>query len=126
MVINGRFGTADREFLSDSLTTKSAYISAVLRSAAMKLPQFAVTRRVMFVAACVFVCLVNTDRFTPIGHAKPAAPPELSDKQFWSLSRDSSEEDGFFRSDNLLSNETTFQYIIPDLLKIAKQGRVYM
>jgi hypothetical protein len=80
----------------------------------------------MFVTACLVVCLVGSDRFTPIGHATPAAPPELSDKQFWSLSRDSSEEDGFFRSDNLLSNETTFQYIIPDLLKIAKQGRVYM
>src|SRR6185295_10145972 len=39
---------------------------------------------------------------------------------------DSSEEDGFFRSDNLLSNETTFQYVIPGLLKAAKQGRVYM
>jgi hypothetical protein len=93
----------------------------------MKLPQFAVTRRhVTFVAACLVVCLFITDRFTPTGHATPAAPPELSDKQFWSLSRDSSEEDGFFRSDNLLSNETTFQFIIPDLLKIAKQGRVYM
>ena len=39
---------------------------------------------------------------------------------------DSSEEDGFFRSDNLLSNETSFQYVIPDLLKTAKQGRVYL
>jgi hypothetical protein len=26
----------------------------------------------------------------------------------------------------LLSNETTFQYVIPDVIKIAKQGRVYM
>ena len=42
------------------------------------------------------------------------------------MSRDSSEDDGFFRSDNLLSNETSFQYIIPDLLKAAKQGRVYI
>src|SRR5262249_16870518 len=38
----------------------------------------------------------------------------------------SSEEDGYFRSDNLLSNETSFQEIIPDLLKTAKTGRVYM
>src|SRR5262249_15439371 len=37
-----------------------------------------------------------------------------------------SEEDGVFRSDNLLSNETTFQYIIPKLLKTTKQGRVYL
>src|SRR5262250_2137345 len=93
----------------------------------MKLRQFAVTHRhVMLVVACLVLCLVVTDRFIPAGHATPAVPPELSDKQFWSLSRDSSEEDGFFRSDNLLSNETSFQYIIPDLLKTAKTGRVYM
>jgi len=93
----------------------------------MKLPQFAVTRRhLIFLATCLVLCVASTDRLTPTGRAVAAAPAELSDKQFWSLSRDSSEEDGFFRSDNLLSNETTFQYIIPDLLKSAKQGRVYM
>src|SRR4029077_17209980 len=53
-------------------------------------------------------------------------PARLTDQQFWTLSRDSSEEDGYFRSDNLLSNETSFQYIIPQLLKTAKPGRVYM
>ncbi len=53
-------------------------------------------------------------------------PVKLTDQEFWNLSRESSEEDGYFRSDNLLSNETSFQYVIPDLLKSAKQGRVYM
>jgi hypothetical protein len=63
----------------------------------------------------------------PFGHSLASpVPSQLTDQQFWSLSRDSSEDDGFFRSDNLLSNETTFQYVIPDLLKTAKQGRVYM
>src|SRR5262245_54935164 len=57
---------------------------------------------------------------------RAAAPPQLSDAEFWKLATESSEEDGFFRSDNLLSNETTFQYVIPDVLKTAKQGRVYM
>src|SRR5215468_6544330 len=93
----------------------------------MKFPQFAVTRRhLLFAVACLILCLVHTDRLTPAARAAAPAPAELSDKQFWSLSHDSSEDDGFFRSDNLLSNETTFQYIIPDLMKTAKQGRVYM
>ena len=39
---------------------------------------------------------------------------------------DLSEPDGFFRSDNLMSNETTFQHVIPDLLKAVKPGRVYV
>ena len=51
---------------------------------------------------------------------------ELTDQQFWSLSKDSSEEDGVFRSDNLLSNETSFQYVIPELVRTVKQGRVYL
>src|SRR5678815_4987483 len=53
-------------------------------------------------------------------------PTRLSDEQFWKLATDSSEEDGYFRSDNLLSNETTFQYVIPDVLNVARQGRVYL
>ena len=55
-----------------------------------------------------------------------ATPATLSDLEFWKLATDSSEEDGYFRSDNLLSNETTFQWVIPDVLKTAKQGRVYL
>jgi hypothetical protein len=58
--------------------------------------------------------------------ASAETPRQLSDEEFWKLATESSEDDGFFRSDNLLSNETTFQYVIPDILKVAKQGRVYM
>jgi hypothetical protein len=60
-------------------------------------------------------------------HASAAsAPARLSDEEFWKLSMEFSEPDGSFRSDNLLSNELNFQYVIPDLLSTAKQGRVYM
>src|SRR5579863_4523435 len=55
-----------------------------------------------------------------------AVPARLTDDQFWKLSTNSSEQDGTFRSDNLLSNELNFQYVIPDLVSTAKQGRVYM
>src|SRR5947209_5881163 len=44
-------------------------------------------------------------------------PSELSDKDFWSIVTDYSEPDGFFRSDNLVSNERTFQEVIPTLQK---------
>ena len=53
-------------------------------------------------------------------------PDRLTDEQFWALSRELSEDDGTFRSDNLVSNETSFQTVIPALLQTAKQGRVYM
>jgi len=58
--------------------------------------------------------------------AAPPVPLQLTDEAFWKLSSASSEIDGLFRSDNLLSNETNFQYVIPGLLEVAKPGRVYM
>jgi hypothetical protein len=59
----------------------------------------------------------------------PAAanlPERLSDAEFWKLINDLSEPGGSFRSDNLLSNEVWLQYVIPELLSVAKPGRVYM
>ena len=53
-------------------------------------------------------------------------PAQLSDEEFWKLSSESSELDGTFRSDNLLSNESYFQFVIPKLNEIATSGRVYM
>jgi hypothetical protein len=79
---------------------------------------------VLFVAACLIIGVA----LVPHVPSVTAAPnlSSLTDKQFWDLSKEWSEEDGTFRSDNLLSNETGFQYVIPDLLKTAKPGRVYM
>jgi hypothetical protein len=62
----------------------------------------------------------------PAAPAKPTLPDRLSDDEFWKLSAQLSEPNGSFRSDNLLSNEVWLQYVIPDLLNVAKQGRVYM
>jgi hypothetical protein len=39
---------------------------------------------------------------------------------------DFSENGGYFRSDNFVSNESTFQWVIPDLKKKLKAGGVYM
>jgi hypothetical protein len=53
-------------------------------------------------------------------------PARLTDAEFWALIGELSEPGGSFRSDNLLSNEVWLQYVIPDLLNVAKPGRVYM
>ena len=55
-----------------------------------------------------------------------ALPEQLTDKRFWALSSDLSEPDGFFRSDNLVSNEIWMQHVIPDLVKRVPAGRVYL
>jgi hypothetical protein len=63
----------------------------------------------------------------PPRHAAAASlPAQLTDQEFWKLSVDLSEEDGFFASDNLLSNEMTYQHVIPEMLRTVKQGGVYM
>ena len=53
-------------------------------------------------------------------------PTHLSDQEFWALVSSFSEPNGSFRSDNLLSNEIRFQFVIPDLVDVARPGRVYM
>src|SRR5262247_4475108 len=59
-------------------------------------------------------------------YAADTLPTQLSDQEFWKLSSEFSEPDGTFRSDNLLSNESYFQYVIPQLNEVAKSGQVYM
>ena len=53
-------------------------------------------------------------------------PSRLSDQEFWRLSEEFSEPNGYFRSDNLLSNEMVFGRVIPDLISRTKQGGVYL
>ena len=53
-------------------------------------------------------------------------PDRLTDGEFWALSVSLSEPAGSFRSENLVSNEHTFQYVIPDLVRQLKTGGVYL
>jgi hypothetical protein len=53
-------------------------------------------------------------------------PNRLTDKELWQLNADFSEPNGYFRSDNFLSNETGFQYVIPDLKRLVQPGSVYL
>jgi hypothetical protein len=53
-------------------------------------------------------------------------PQRLTDRQFWNLISELSEPDGSFRSDNLLSNEIYYQYVIPELVGTARPGRIYL
>ena len=55
-----------------------------------------------------------------------ALPDSLSTSAFWALSTELSEPNGYFQSDNLVSNEIQFQRVIPDLTKSARAGRVYL
>src|SRR5205809_65578 len=58
--------------------------------------------------------------------ASAAIPARLPDSTFWRLVTDLSEPGGFFRSDNFVSNETSFQSVIPALTRGTKPGGVYL
>ena len=58
--------------------------------------------------------------------AADTVPARFSDQEFWKIVSDFSEPNGSFASDNLLSNEARFQYVIPELVKMAKPGRAFV
>jgi hypothetical protein len=50
----------------------------------------------------------------------------LPDKDFWRLTEEFSEPNGYFRSDNLLSNEIYFENVVPELVQRTTPGGVYI
>jgi len=81
------------------------------------------TRRAFLPA--LFILLIQLT-LPAVLRAEDKLPAQLSDEEFWKLSNELSEPDGTFRSDNLLSNESYFQFVIPHLLELLKTGNVYM
>ena len=81
----------------------------------------AVMGRVLLAALVASVLLVRTSGAQP----DSALPSRLDDAAFWALSASLSEPDGYFRSENLVSNEHTFQHVVPELERLPAGG-VYL
>jgi len=81
-------------------------------------------RRVLMLWIVVVACLVTAP--VPIGAVPQDLPARLTDAEFWRLVTDFSEPNGFFNSDNLVSNEDTFQSVIPELTATVKPHGVYL
>ncbi len=83
------------------------------------------SRRGVTAAGLVVVCV-----FVRVWIAAAAAPDtlpgRLGDEDFWRIIQQFSERAGTFPSDNLLSNERTLQYVIPELIRTVKPGGVYL
>lgn len=58
--------------------------------------------------------------------AQATIPERYADTTFWRLSQELSEPNGYFRSDNLVSNETSFQWVAPSLAKMTRANGVYL
>jgi len=82
-----------------------------------------VTQR--FVAAVV-LAVVAAVVPSAVNSASDTLPARLSDQAFWKLVTDLSEPNGSFRSDNLVSNEIRFQWVLPELTRTVRPGGVYL
>ena len=69
------------------------------------------------------LCAASVPPARAVGSGLPA---RLTDQQFWQLTESLSEPGGTFHSDNFVSNEAQYQFIIPDLLKRTRPGGLYI
>jgi hypothetical protein len=77
-------------------------------------------RRTLLVAALLVVATA------PSRAAAQLVPARLADSTFWRLMREYSEPWGTFRSENFVSNETSLQWVIPELTRRISPGGVYL
>jgi hypothetical protein len=57
---------------------------------------------------------------------KSTIPERLDDATFWAMVNGMSEPSGYFHSDNFVSNELGFQYVIDEMLATVGSGGVYV
>jgi len=85
-----------------------------------------VHRRAPIVGLALLIGLALTIATPRLVAAADPLPDRLSDREFWQLSEQLSEADGFFRSDNLLSNELYYPEVMAELVGRVRPGRVYL
>ncbi len=84
------------------------------------------SRRLAAIVATLVMCV--SVLFYTYGRSVAARSITLpvSDQEFWQMVEDFSEPNGYFRSDNFLSNENAFQHVIPRLQSTLPTGGVYV
>ncbi len=79
--------------------------------------------------AAVLLVVVAATFAAPTGaraQLKRAMPDSLTDREFWQFFSTMSEEGGSFLSENFVSNEQTYQHVIPTLQRTLTPNGVYL
>ena len=79
--------------------------------------------------ATVLVVFAFLSLFSALSSRSSAAetlPAQISDAEYWKMISDFSEPDGYFQYPIVTSNEVSYQYILPALLRRAKLGGAYL
>lgn len=53
-------------------------------------------------------------------------PAQIPNAEFWRMVTEFSEPDGFFQFENFVSNEPTYQVVLPEVTKLLKPGGAYL
>src|SRR5262245_50614528 len=83
-------------------------------------------RPVLAVIVALLVAVIASPAAPVMRAAADTLPQKLSDAELWKLSEDMSEPNGSFRSDNLLSNEIYYPYVMTELQQKVGSASVYL
>ena len=64
--------------------------------------------------------------FVLASRAADTLPVQLSDADYWKMISDFSEPNGYFQHEIITSNETSYQSVLPQLVRTARIGGVYL
>jgi hypothetical protein len=78
--------------------------------------------RLFFLLALAVLWVAAAPSVRQVVDAAQSLPDRLTDQEFWRLSTELSEPNGYFQSDNLVSNERPFQRVVPELQKQKGHG----
>ena len=84
------------------------------------------SRRRSFAAVVLLSFVVAACASAPRAAGPAMRTERLDDSTFWRMMTGYSEPWGVFRSENFVSNETSLQWVIPELQRTVPAGRVYM
>jgi hypothetical protein len=76
--------------------------------------------------ACASLLLFLLPAFVGLDGRQSGPADRIDDAAFWRLSSESSEPDGYFQSDNLLSNERGFPAVLPEIARRASSRSAYV
>src|SRR5215475_3785487 len=75
-------------------------------------------------SATVVTLLLALFAFT--SRAAEGVPSQISDAEYWKMISEFSEPNGYFQYNIVTSNETSYQYVLPELMKTARSGGAYL
>src|SRR6516162_9532006 len=64
--------------------------------------------------------------FVSVSRAAETLPSQLADAEYWKMISDFSEPNGYFQYEIVTSNETSYQVVLPDLMKNGRSGGAYL